>query len=227
MASEVPEAPRFFVLGHDMHGPHDTDFDKIEPVNLGEAPECPRCHGALGSLSWQPPYRVELELYGQGLGDFVEGPGSSFLISERMAEAFQSEGLTGLQGFHPAEVLRVRRKRKGPKPGNMPRYVVVDAGFTRATVDVAHSRLRYGKPITCPECRTEGVDSIHGFTLEPGSWQGEDVFRPRGVSGTLLTSERFATFVAHHGLTNMKLTPTEKYVWDPRRLGPPTEPPLL
>ena len=66
--------------------------------------------------TWLPPYRVELELYGQGLGDFVEGPGQYVLISERVAEAFRAEGLTGLLGFHPVEVVRVRRKRKGPKP---------------------------------------------------------------------------------------------------------------
>ncbi len=227
MASEVPGAPRFFVLGHDMHGPHDTEFDKIEPVNLGEAPECPRCHGAIGSLSWLPPYRVELELYGQGLGDFVEGPGSSFLISERMADAFRAEGLTGLLGFHPAEVLRVRRKRRGPKPGAVPRYFVVSACLASATVDVARSRLRYDKPITCPECRSAGLDSVHGFALEPGSWKGEDVFRARGITGRIIVSERFARFVARHGLTNMKLTPIEEHVRDPLRLGPPTEPPLV
>ena len=50
------------------------------------------------------------------LGDFVEGPGDDVLVSERMAEAFRAEGLTGLLGFHPVEVVRVRRKRKGPKP---------------------------------------------------------------------------------------------------------------
>ena len=37
----------------------------------------------------------------------------------------------------------------------------------------------------------------------------------------ILVSERFAAFVQRHGLTNMKLTPTEEYTWDPLRLGPP------
>ncbi|MBN1204401.1 MAG: hypothetical protein JXB05_05710, partial [Myxococcaceae bacterium] len=94
-------------------------------------------------LTWLPPYRVELELYGQELGDFVRGPGSSFLVSERMASAFQAEGLTGLLDFHPAEVLRVRRKRKGPKPSSVPTYFVVNVSFFgKGVVDVARSRLR-------------------------------------------------------------------------------------
>lgn len=64
-------------------------------------------------------------------------------------------------------------------------------------------------------------DSIHGFTFEPGTWEGEDIFRPRGLQGDLVVSERFADFVRRHQLTNMKLTPIEEYVWDPLRKGPP------
>ncbi|MBN1209236.1 MAG: hypothetical protein JXB05_30545, partial [Myxococcaceae bacterium] len=65
------------------------------------------------------------------------------------------------------------------------------------------------------------MDSIHGFVLEPGSWQGEDIFRARGPPGTLIVSERFAHFVHRHGFTHMKLIPTEEYIRDPLRLGPP------
>ena len=60
---------------------------------------------------------------------------------------------------------------------------------------------------------------------EPGSWQGEDVFRPRGKRGSILVSERFAEFARRHALTNMKLTPTEEFVWDPLGQGPPATTP--
>ncbi len=66
----------------------------------------------------------------------------------------------------------------------------------------------------------KGIDAINGFVLDPGTWGGEDVFRPRGMQGTLVVSERFKTLVERHGLTNMVLTPIEKYVWDPSNLGP-------
>ncbi|MDC0710375.1 hypothetical protein POL68_18000 [Stigmatella sp. ncwal1] len=161
--------------------------------------------------TWLPPYRVELELHGQSLGDFVEGPGNDRLISERMAEAYRAEGLTGLLGFHPVEVVRVLRKRKGPEVGLVPRYFAVTACFGRGAVDEGLSHLRRSRPSTCSECRSPGVDSIHGFALESGTWQGEDVFRPRGLQGSILVSARFAEFVQRHELTNMKLTPTEKY----------------
>jgi hypothetical protein len=82
--------------------------------------------------------------------------------------------------------------------------------------------LRYDKPVTCPECRSAGLESAHGFVLEPNTWQGEDVFRARGLPGIIIVSERFAEFVQRHGFTNMKLIPTEEYVWDPLRKGAPT-----
>lgn len=219
MASEVP--PRFFTLRDDVYGSHDTKFSDVEPVNLGEAPHCPKCGGVIGMLTWLPPYRVELELYGSALGDFVKGSGYQVLISERMAEAFRAEGLTGLLGFHPVEVVRVRGKRKGRKLEGVPHYFVVSPCFGRGVVDLAHSRLRRNRPLTCQECRNPGVDTIHGFTLEPGTWHGEDVFRPRGLSGSIVVSERFRELVQRHGLTNMKLIPTEEYVFDPGHLGPP------
>jgi hypothetical protein len=221
VASEKSLASRFYVLNDEMPGLHDTKALAADPVHYGDAPRCARCNAGFAMRTWLQPYRVELELYGQSLGDFVKGPGNSFLLSERMAKAFQAEGLTGLSGFNPAEVVRVRRRGKGPKPGAVPTYFVVTPSFGRAAVDVTRSRLRYGEPITCEECRSAGLDTVHGFTLEPETWQGEDVFRAWGLPGTDIVSERFAQFVARHGLTNMKLIPAEEYTWDPLRQGPP------
>ncbi|HSP81388.1 MAG TPA: hypothetical protein VLQ93_22915 [Myxococcaceae bacterium] len=221
MASELPAPPRFYMLEDEMGGRYDTKFSKAEPIHRGEAPLCPSCGRALGMLEWLPPYRAELELYGEAPGDFVEGPGYEFLISERFAEAYRAEGLNGLIGFHPVEVMRVRRKGKGPRPTAVPRYLVVSACFGRAAVDEARSRIRRPGPITCAECRSAGVDTLHGVALEPGTWQGEDLFRPRGLQGRLVVSARFRDFVERHGLHNMKLTPTEAFVWDPGGRGPP------
>lgn len=206
-----------------MWGPHDTQCDTVEPENLGDGPRCTRCGDPIGMRTWLPPYRVQLELHGQSLGDFIEGPGYHVLLSERMAEAIRAEGLTGLSGFYTAEVVRLRRNRKRAKPAPMPSYVVVTPCFGRGAVDQAHSLLRRNSPVKCPECRDPGTDTIHGFVLEPGTWQGEDVFRPRGLQGTIVVSERFAEFVQLHEFTNIKLTPTDTYVWDPGHKGPPTD----
>lgn len=224
MASEMNPPPRFFALEDDMFGGYDTKFSKVEPILRGDPPPCPKCGETIGPLVWLPPYRVEVELHGQSLGDFVTDSGSTRLVSERFAESFRAEGLTGLLGFDPVEVVRVRRRRKNSKPGTVPRYFAVTARFGGGAVDEARSRLHRNKPITCSECRNTGVDSIHGFTLEAGSWQGEDVFRPRGLQADIVVSDRFADFVRRHEFTNMRLIPTEEYVWDPSQKGPPTAP---
>jgi len=225
MASEVPP-PRFFVLDDDMWGLHDTKLAKAEPVNRGDAPRCPKCGDIIGMLTWLPPYRGRLELHGGGFGDFVEASGYDFLVSERLAKAFQAEGLTGLLGFHPVEVVGVRKKSKKTQALAVPRYFAVTARFGPGAVDEGRSHFRYAsKAAVCPDCRFIELDSIHGFTLEPGTWQGEDVFRPRGLPGRIVVSERFAAFTQRHGFTNMKLTPTGEYIWDPLRLGPPTASP--
>ncbi len=221
MASDLNADPRFFVLKDDVHGRCDMEFDTAEPVNLEKAPRCPECGGVIGMKTWLPPYRGELTLHGESFGDFVKFPGYAVLVSERFAEAFRAEGLTGMLGFHPVEVSRVRGKRKGSRPVNVPRYFLVSPCFGRAAVDMARSRIRHEQPVTCPECRDIGPDSIHGFALEPGTWAGEDVFRPRGLQGRIVVSERFAGFVERHGLTNMRLIPTEEYTQDPLGLGPP------
>jgi hypothetical protein len=222
MATESTMLPRFFVLKDEHKGSHDSEFTRIDEDddNLGEGARCPRCGDFIGPLSWLPPYCVTLELYGQELGDFMRGFGE-LLISERFADAFRAEGLRGFEGFHPVEVTRVRRQRRGLKPSILPGYFLVTPVFGSAAVDEARSRFRRDSPITCDWCRQTGVDSIHGIALEQGSWNGDDVFIPRGLSGTIVVSERFASFVARHGFTNMKLTPTEEYTWDPLRRGPP------
>lgn len=223
MVSEPAASPRFFILEKgELWSRYDVDADKLEPVNRGEGPDCPRCGGAIGMLEWLPPYRVELVLHGEELGDFLEPSGDDLLVSERFAQAFREEGLTGLEGFHPVEVVRVRRKRRGPKPAHVPHYLAVTACFSRAAVDLAHSRIVYADdPPTCEECREATKNAIYGYTLEPGTWRGEDIFRPRGLYGCLTVSERFVRFVERHGFTNLKLTPTEQLVWDPLQLGPP------
>jgi uncharacterized protein DUF1629 len=221
MGFEPSASSRFFVLEEGvLRSRYDADADTVDPINLGEPARCPRCGSAISMLTWLPPYRVELELHGEELGDFIKVPGHDLLVSERFAQAFRDEGLTGLDGFHPVEVVKVRRKRRGPKPSQIPRYLVVRACIGRAAVELARSRIRYEAPPTCEECRSMVKDAVLGFSLEAGTWQGEDIFRPRGLPGTLVVSERFERFVARHGFTNMRLTPTEEYVWNPLELDP-------
>jgi hypothetical protein len=221
MASE----PRFYLLENEFLGPHHTHFSKAAGTETASAPRCAKCDGIVGMRIWLPPYRVEIEVRGEaGAGDYIKGPGFSLLVSERFADTFRKQGLTGFVGFDPVEVVKVT-PAKARKRG-VPRYFSVQASYSRAAVDERRSRIRRSEPISCEECRSTGISAVYGFRLEPGTWQGEDVFRPRGLESDIVVSERFERFVREHGFTNMKLTPTEQYVIDFVRKGPPSAVPL-
>ncbi|WP_240360097.1 hypothetical protein [Pyxidicoccus caerfyrddinensis] len=149
---------------------------------------------------------------------------SGLLATERFVEDFKAEGLTGLSGFHPVEIKRVRRRGRGPKPGPPPKYLYVTLAYGHAALDMERSRILRKKPPTCTWCRYAGPDAIDGLVLEEGTWNGEDVFRPRGMWGVVLFSERFKRFAERHAMSHMALIPIEKYVWDPLGLLPPQPP---
>lgn len=213
----MDSSSQFFQLDSG-RGAHETDFGSAGLDNRGPAPHCHACGAVIGSLEWLPPFRVEIEVYGKsGAGDFART--GDLLVSQRLADAFREEGLTGLVGFDPVEVVKVTPRRAR---AHLPVYLRAQALFGRAAIDEPHSRLRHSREITCPECRSGGgVDAIYGFRIEPGTWDGLDVFRPRGLQGTVVVSERFADFVKRHGFTNIRLTPTEQVVFDILRRGPP------
>jgi len=222
MASDAPTSPiRFFVMDTLLGGQHDTECDVVEPENVGPAPTCPECGVFVGALTWLPPYRVELELYGKDFADLVDCSGDDLLVTERFAEDFKAEGLTGLSGFHPVEVVRVVRKRPGPKPGPPPRYLAVTTAYGGPALDMERSRIKGSSPMTCSWCRYVGPDAIDGLALEEGTWHGEDVFRPRGLSGTVIVSERFMRFAERHAMSHLTFIPIEKYVRDPHGLFHP------
>jgi len=222
MAFEVPSrSTRFFVMEKLLGGHHDTEFSEVEPMNLGPAPRCPQCDGAVGARTWQPPYRIEVELYGKDYGELVVGSGDDLLVTKRFAEDFKAEGLRGLIGLHPVEVVSVLRKRPGPKPGPPPRYLAVTTEYGQPALDMERSRIKGSSPMTCTWCREVGVDAIDGLVLEPGTWHGEDVFRPRGLSGTNIVTERFMRFAERHALSHMAFVPIDKYVYDPSGLYHP------
>ncbi|WP_240359253.1 double-CXXCG motif protein [Pyxidicoccus trucidator] len=222
MASEALSNPmRFFVLNKLREGEHDTEFSRTSS-NMGPALRCPQCGNTVGALSWEPPYQGDLEFYGQAFGDLLKGP-SGLLITERFAEDFKAEGLTGLSGFHPVEIKWVRRKGRGSKPGPPPAYLYVTLAYGHAALDMERSRILSKKPMVCSWCRYVGPDAIDGLALEEGTWNGEDVFRPRGMWGAVLVSERFKRFAGKHAMSHMAMIPIENYIKDPLGLLPRAE----
>jgi hypothetical protein len=200
-----------FVLERSLGGKYDTEFVQADPVRLGVAPRCAVCGAATGMRPWLPPHRAELIVHGDGFGDVAYGPSASFLFSARLMDAYQAEKLRGLQGFEPVEIVRIQPKRLA---GLAPTYVHVRATLSQAALDDSASGVTRTVDKPCPMCRSDGLGKVARVVLETETWGDEDVFEARGLPGVTLASPRFRAFVEHHRLTNVTLTPAEKYSMD-------------
>ena len=111
---------RFFVL---ISNPLDdlttagTEFLSVDD-NLSDAPTCQACSEFIGPLRGLPPYRIELETWGNEFGDIAFGGSIELLVSQRFKELFEREGLIGLEDFEPVNVVRVLKYKriKGTPP---------------------------------------------------------------------------------------------------------------
>ncbi len=76
-------------------------------------------------------------------------------------------------------------------------------------LDMAASGFEWVDPPTCPQCRTGNIKRWKRLALEPGTWTGEDAFRPWG-SNRIMVSERFKDACERHGIKNAEFTPAEQ-----------------
>lgn len=210
--------PAFYVLRDDVPGDPDgaeTDFYKaLDPetgtIRTGEAPTCPRCGKTIGLLSWRPPYEGELECWGKRFGDVIP-TGDDLLVSDRFKALYEEHGFTGLSGFDPVRILRVKRRSR--LRGAPPAYYRVSVVRSRAAVDHAASGFAWDTPPTCDECRHGQMTRWKRIVIEPGTWSGEDIFIPRGLS-EFMTTERFAEFCRSYRIANARLIPADQYCID-------------
>ncbi len=196
-------------------GPHDTWVHRMKPDLEGDAPTCPVCGTYAGAIEWLPPFRATLIASFGKLGDLTSRRCNSYLVSERFRQAWEERKLQGIAEFTPLERLRVRPARLA-KPG-LTYYVITPPRGPR--VDFARSHIEYEGIMTCNYCQSvPGEKTVRGFTIEPASWNGEDMFRPWGMTGTLVVTDRVRQLRDDYDLKNVELTPVEEYVF-PRDHG--------
>ncbi len=207
---------RFFVLTFKPeHARGETEFYKAEPIQRAQAPKCEACGCFIGALKWLPPFRAGLELWDNIFGDIAFGPGDELLVSERFKALWEERGLTGLDGFHPIEVVAVQRHKRGKAAkGGPPPYYCVTVVRSKATIDEPASGLVREHPPACPLCRGDGVKRTQRIVLEPSTWSGEDVFIAHGLTGTRLASERFRSFFDDYKITSAVLISADEYSFD-------------
>lgn len=188
------------------------DFYKVKGSKTGSAPKCPACGAFTGMLPLLPPLRFELETWGSRFGDLGFRGSGDLLVSERFKDEFLKSGLIGFPEFVPAEITKVVSRRRINKPA--PRYFLARPVQSRTAVDTRASGIDYGRPWTCPECRSGLIKRLRRLVLEPGTWSGEDVFVARGLPGTTITSQRFKEFCDRHAFSNCVLIPADQYHFD-------------
>jgi len=200
----------FFKLNEYPQSNADTEFSEEDGYNQGDADQCEQCGAYVSMLRWLPPYRVTLELFGERFGDFVFGTGNDFLVSQKFRDVYFRTRLTGLTGFDIVTVtniksMRVPRHKSFPQP---PAYFRVCPVRGEAAIDIVASGLEWEKPPTCPRCKTGIKKRWKRLVLEQGTWTGEDVFAPRGLSCIMVT-QRFKDACEQNGITNAVFIPAE------------------
>lgn len=187
-----------------------TDFLQADPHNVGDGLLCKACGQPIGMLRWESPLRAEIETWGTKFGDLVFGPGDSFLVSGRFKALWEREGLRGLHGFEPVEVVKVRHRGKRINAAQ-PQYFRVWAGHSDVAVDQVRFGIQWVSPPApaCEECRGGGIKKGWERIVLEGEPK-EDLFIARGLSGQLLASERFKRFCEENAITNCPLIPAEQ-----------------
>jgi hypothetical protein len=203
---------RFFVLDSVVGSTHETDSLDLAPVHVGEVPLCPVCGEIAAMLPWLPPYRATVRAFGRALGDVAFASGSSLLVSDRFRRAWEEAGLRGISEFTPLERIRIRPPRLANSKMS---YFHIALKLWGTQVDLDRSLIEYDRPVTCHKCKSGDADGVRGFSIDEASWTGEDIFYPWGLSGIRVVTDRVRQLRDDHGLTNVNLTPTEEYFWDP------------
>lgn len=189
-----------------------SDAIHSDGSKYGEAKKCPTCHRFLTALKWLPPFCVELESWGKAFGDIVQID-DDLIVSERFKELFTNEGLRGLENFEPVTVAKVYFRR-GSKKNKVPRYY--KATVTRSTTKIDQEASGYiweDKTKICPDCLYDTLKRHTSLHINEYSWNGDDVFFPRGGNGPIV-SERFRLAFVNHGLLGAIFIPVETYGYD-------------
>lgn len=213
---------QFYVMDFEVGAPYETWCDSMEPVHIGtsdDCAKCPKCGASVSMLPWLPPFRASLRAYGKQLGD-VTFQSTEIVVSEKFRQVWTEARLKGIDTFHPLERIRVRPARLGRKT---PTYFLARLKQFGTRVDLNRSLIEYNGPFACTYCLEANVDSIRGFAIDEASWTGEDIFYAWGMPGSIIVTDRVRQLRDDHDLKNIRLTPVEKFVWDPLKRWTPVD----
>lgn len=215
---------KFYVLEPEegiMFGRKWVYADQVEPIIRGGPKVCPKCGKPISLLSWLPPHNIQLSSSNPDkYGDFLWGAGFYIMVSDRFVRLYQEAGLRGITYFYsPAQIISARVESETYV---MPKYSLIDYKWFGANQDDDASSLVLESPETvyCDYCRLGGKSrKQERIVLELSTWDGSDIFKPRGCPASILVTEGFKSAVEDEGLKNFMFIPSEKYGYDSTRKG--------
>lgn len=206
----------FFVL--EKQSNYDTEFLEEAPWCQGEAIICPDCGAVTSGLPWLPPIIASLECWGSKYGDIVFAARDYLIVAERFLNAFHDAGLSGIVGSDPVTVSRVIA-RNGRVSDPIPTYLKIDVVASQTAVNEVKSNYEgyddANALSVCVRCRRPSTiypKRWSGIVIDDKTWDGNDIFRPRGMN-RIVVSSRFAQFALNAGFDSFKCIPATT-AWD-------------
>ena len=176
----------------------------------GDFEVCEECKLPVGMRQWLSPRKLKLSK--PIFGDFVFGTFSTFLCSERFKLAYEKSSLRGILEFQDVVTAKVKNSNK--EKVHPPRYHHVKIKRGGAIIDENKSNLiRETGEELCKTCRVGTIKSFEAVYIE--TWNGDDIFYPTGLPGTIITSKKFYDFIKQNHFTNICLIRPKQYnsIW--------------
>jgi hypothetical protein len=198
----------FFVINKTPKDDYDpqlcrTNFEYDESVVKSGSPKCPECGSFIGMLQALPPYRIHLETWGNGYGDFAFWM-TDFLVTKDVCDAYRGSSLTGLSEFLATEILT--HANHGGIVDDPPAYFRTIPRIGSARIDLSASGVEWKEDErpTCDCCLGNG-GALKGWRrviLDECSWNGDDIFYAYGLPGVLVASSRFVDWAETNQFRN-------------------------
>ena len=182
------------------------DYDRTD--------RCPQCGAYVSGAYWMQPREVVLTRHKAPDFLYAYCDNVPFVVSERVLDAIQSTGLTGLLRAEEIETVRFQRRPKHEK--YLPKYYHIEVARSRMTIDHSNSMIKYGNRKAgpgCPLCRQipATYDFIRFLSFRMEEYEGFDIFQTYEMNNTLFVSQRFLDMAGKWGLTNLYCTPAEQH----------------
>ena len=180
-----------------------AEFETIGRKKFGGVfPTCPKCQARIGPMQWQPPFTVRLTT--NKIGDLCTD-GQDILVSAKFQLAWAKYELTGLE-FHESDVVLNTSSSRSRWP-----YSVLRFPYCVTRLDRNASGLIERNTVGCETCGVATREKLDRIRIDESTWPRFDAFRPSGLYGVTLVTERVVEAISEAGLTNFHFIHQDDY----------------